>query len=194
MTLRTADLCDDATIEDLLATTQTDVGTALAQIEHLLSRFAEDPRLYFLKGSLLIGQKRFLGAHQALQRALEIEPGYDLARFQLGFFELTSGEAEAAIETWQPLMALPDGNWLRLFAQGLQHLAADRFEQCVALLRAGIAANSDNAPLNADMELIIDKCSEPIAGSPSVSNDAPDTDVSATSLLLGATRSSRRDH
>ena len=81
-----------------------------------------------------------------------------LARFQLGFFELTSGEAVRALATWEPLDTLPEGHYLGHFVTGLRHLIADRFADAIAALEAGIAVNDENAPLNRDMQLIIDEC------------------------------------
>src|SRR6185369_9480952 len=148
---------------------------------------------HFLKGSLQIGLKRFVGAHHSLSAAVALAPEFHLARFQLGFFELTSGEAAAASDTWAPLFAVlePD-HWMRRFVEGLEHLAADRFADCIHCLRAGIAANQENAPLNADMALVIAKCEEQLGTGPSESGGANTADadeispeISATSFLLG---------
>ena len=173
---------------ELLAIAQNDTQQGIAALDAALGEFPEDARLHFLKGSLLIGEKRFIAAHAAMSNAIRLDPGYDLARFQLGFFELTSGEAEAAMATWTPLKALAGDSYLRLFVAGLEHLIADRFEPCVSCLRDGISRNRDNAPLNADMELIISRCADLIAGSAKAEADGSEEAVSATSLLLGIAR------
>lgn len=180
--------CDDATMQQALAVAAEDSQAGIGAIEQLLADYPDDARLHFLKGSLLIGIKRFIGAHQSLQRALEIAPGFDLARFQLGFFELTSGEGASAIRTWLPLKTLPATHYLHRFSEGLEHLISDRFEQCIACLREGIAVNAENPPLNNDMQLIIDKCSHLLSEHPADHATAENTEVSATSLLLGASR------
>lgn len=187
------DLCGDEAMRQALAEVEAGAEEGLAHIEQLLAAFPLDPRLHFLKGSLLVGLKRFVGAHVAMSRAIEIAPDYALARFQLGFFELTSGEAEAAFRTWAPLDALASGTWMRLFVEGLRALAEDRFADCVTALRAGIAANSENLPLNADMELIIAEC-ERLGGSGGAERDSAGegTEVSATSFLLGNAGKRRR--
>jgi tetratricopeptide (TPR) repeat protein len=184
----TGTLCDDERMEQVLAEAQADGLGGVAIVEEALAAFPLDPRLHFLKGSLLIGLKRFVGAHKAMSRALEIAPDYHLARFQLGFFELTSGEVDAALDTWQSLDRLPDGHWIRLFAQGLRDLAADRFAACISALRAGIAANDENPALNDDMRLVIAECEK--LGDP-VADELDSPEVSATSFLLG---SGRRNH
>ncbi|MEH3101090.1 hypothetical protein [Sphingomonas adhaesiva] len=180
-------LCDDEGLARLVATIGADAVAGLAEVERLLVAYPDDARLHFLKGSLLVGAKRFVGAHLALSRAVELAPDFDLARFQLGFFELTSGEAAAAVRTWAPLeQSLAEDHWMRLFVTGLRALAEDRYAACREALTAGIAANRDNAPLNADMALIVAECEKlDGAGEGAAAADDP---VSATSLLLGSAR------
>lgn len=179
-----SELCDDALLQRVMAEAGEDSALGVLAIDRALADHPRDPRLHFLKGSLLIGLKRFVEAHDALSQAIEIAPDFALARFQLGFFELTSGEAESALSTWRPLHGLPPGTWLLTFVQGLEHLIADRFEACIAALQAGIAANTENLPLNHDMELIIEKCRELLASQQDSQSPSDETEVSATSLLL----------
>jgi hypothetical protein len=150
----------------------------LEEVARLLGEFPEDPRLHFLHGSLLAGQSRYPEARKAMATALAIAPGYALARFQLGFLELTSGEPGLALATWAPLDTLPADNPLRVFAEGLQHLIGDRFAETVRLLEYGIGLNRDNPAMNADMRLIIRELEQKAL--------APEADdaVSAAHLLL----------
>lgn len=184
------ELCSDEALQNIVAAADDDAQRALANIAEALADFPGDPRLYFLKGSLLIGLGHFIEAHQALARAVAIAPDYAIARFQLGFFELTSGEAEASLVSWAPLKDLPDGHWLRSFVSGLEHLIADRFAACIDALRAGVAANDENAPLNRDMELIITECSALLASrkAPAKDEEVSPTEVSSASFLLGLHR------
>jgi len=179
------DLCADETMQQLLVTASEDSQRGVEAIAAALEEYPGDPRLHFLKGSLLIGLQRFIEAHGSLSRALEIAPDYHIARFQLGLFELTSGEADAAAATWKPLHALASVHPLATFARGLEALIADRFEQCIAMLREGIAANDENLPLNRDMELVIEQCQALLAAQapPRDAGDRADA-VSATSFLL----------
>jgi tetratricopeptide (TPR) repeat protein len=178
-------LCDDDGMQRILALAAGDAEGAVAAIGRALADFPGDARLHFLKGSLLVGLKRFIGAHQAMSRAVEIAPDYHIARFQLGFFELTSGEADAAIRTWQPLEVLPGDHWMRLFVVGLTRLIEDRFAESIASLRAGIAANDEVLPLNDDMRLIIAQCESLQGKTPQADADTAGDEVSATSFLLG---------
>jgi tetratricopeptide (TPR) repeat protein len=190
MTSNMPNLCDDSLMQEIVRQSDADNIKGVADIDKALGAYPDDPRLHFLKGSLLIGLKRHVEAHDALVRAVAIAPEFALARFQLGFFELTSGEANTALETWGPLRNLPEGHWIRGFVTGLEHLIADRFEACIASLKNGMAANDENPPLNKDMQLIITKCEELLADKPPTQLD--DGEVSAASLLLRSSGASKQ--
>lgn len=173
-------LCSDEEMTQLLAAMQSDGPDELALAERLIDAYPEDARLHFLRGSLLAGSGRPIEAHASLSRAVALAPEFVLARFQLGFFELTSGEAARALATWAPLDSLPEDHYLSHFVAGLRHLIADRFAEAIATLQAGIAVNEENPPLNRDMQLIIDECAGLSTGSPPASAE----EASATSFLL----------
>src|SRR5689334_11367246 len=115
-------LADDAALATLVEAIKAAPQEQLAPVDELLARYPEDARLHFLRGSLLAGSQRYIEAHAALKRAVELAPDYAIARFQLGFFQLTSGETANALETWGRLDALPDGHYLRKFVDGLRSL------------------------------------------------------------------------
>eukprot|EP01037_Dinobryon_pediforme_P019410 gene19410-19828_t len=179
MTVDAGSRCGDDDIQQVVALAGQSPAAGIQAIEVLQTRYPDDPRLHFLRGSLLIGQRRHIAAHAALSRAVELDPGMVIARFQLGFFELTSGEVDASRQTLAPLLDLPDSHYLKQFALGLNSLVHDRFAECVDHLRRGQSLNQENVPLNRDMELIIGKCQELAGSAPST-----DEDFSATSLML----------
>lgn len=170
-------LADEQAMQALLRVVGEDAVAGLAQVGALLADHPDDARLHFLRASLLVGT-RPIEAHAAFRRAVALAPDFALARFQLGFFELTSGEGARAIATWEPLLALPDGHYLRHFAVGLTHLIHDRFADAVAALREGMARNTETPPLSADMQLLIAECEAQAVGAP-----VP-TEASAASFLL----------
>lgn len=189
MTNETSPFCDDARMQAIVAATEADSQRGVEAIDRALAEWPEDPRLHFLRGSLLIGLRRFIEAHAALAVAVRLAPEFHIARFQLGFFELTSGEADAARASWAPLaQALPPDHYLARFVAGLEALIADRFADAIAALRQGIAANIENPPLNTDMALIIEKCEELLAQQPEAERQEASDAVSATSFLLGTRR------
>jgi len=175
--------CPDEDLRTLIEAMNEGAEAPLAIADALLVRYPDDARLHFLRGSMLAGSGRLIEAHDSLARAVALAPDYAIARFQLGFFQLTSGEADAALETWGRLDRLPHDNYLRIFADGLRALIRDEFSAAIQKLQSGLARNTENPPLNRDMQLIVDKISALQQG-----DDAP---ISETSLILG--QFSRRD-
>ncbi len=174
--------CSDEDMGRLIAAAQDGGGGALAIADRLIERHPGDARLHFLRGSFLAAGGRPIEAHEALAQAVTLAPDFALARFQLGLFELTSGEAARAMATWQPLGSLAPTQYLARFVAGLTHLIHDRFAEARAALLAGIAANDENPPLNRDMQLVVDQCADHL---PSTEAPAPGEPASATSFLLG---------
>ncbi len=174
-------LCDNVSIENLTQAMNMAPQDQLPQMEMLLAQFPEDPRLHFLYGSTLISAGRIIEAHRSLTRAVELAPDFAIARFQLGLFQLTSGEANTALATFGPLDRLPDAHYLRAFVDGLRCLIRDDFVGTIENLRRGIDLNQENAPLNKDMQIIIDQSAPLLAGA---TQEAASSDVSETSLIL----------
>lgn len=172
--------CDESRLQVLLGLYSTEAPQRIEATQKLIGEFPDDARLHFMLGSTLIGDGRLIEGHAALTRAVELQPDFAIARFQLGLFQLTSGEADNALDTWGRLDRLPEGHYLRRFVDGLRALIRDEFARCVEHLRAGIALNTENPPLNNDMRLIIEKCEE-IETRPNASSEAPMTE---TALIL----------
>jgi hypothetical protein len=67
-----------------------------------------------------------------------------------------------SIATWAPLESLEETAALKFFKRGLEALIRDDFPACVALLRHGIDLNTQNAPLNRDMGMIIERVNQTV--------------------------------
>ena len=173
-------LSSDLQLQELMASISAGAGDDIALVDRALAGFPQDPRLHFLRGSLLAGIGRPIEALSSLKKAVALAPDFAIARFQLGFFQLTSGEATEALSTWGPLALLPEGHYLRSFVGGLTYLIRDEFPHAIEHLQLGIAANDENPPLNRDMQLIIDRIAQ--IGTAAERTDSPG---SATSFLLG---------
>ena len=184
-------LCDDQTLQELISAIQAGAKDELERADRLLVEFPEDGRLHFLRGSLLAGIGRSIEALSALRKAVDLAPDMAIARFQLGFFLLTSGDPAEALSVWGPLAMLPDGHYLRFFVGGLTHLIRDEFTDAVRNLEEGMAANPENPALNSDMGLIVEQIAKlPVDGDDRTDND----EVSATSMLLGQFAPGRTTH
>ena len=149
--------CPEGKITALLAAVGADMRRGMRDLDTMLGEYPQDARLHFLKGSLLAGEQDYSAARAAMRHAVDLAPDYHVARFQLGFLLLTSGEPHAAQEAWGPLHALPSDQYLHIFVQGLCHLIRDEFAETIKLLQKGITLNNENLPMNRDMQLIIEE-------------------------------------
>lgn len=187
-------LCPGDTLDALIAQLQHDDDGGLARLGDLLGAWPLDPRLHFLQGSVLAGLQRYDEGRRAMARAVEITPDYALARFQLGFLDLTSGRALDAVAVWTPLVNLPEDEPLRLLAEGLMNLASDRFSEARRLLARGMELNTAVPLVNADMQLILDQIANLPDAAPPHGDASPltptleDTPASAVDLLLQQSR------
>jgi Flp pilus assembly protein TadD len=148
---------------------QNERGSARGLLEQAVQAHPGDPRPLLLLAAELIHAKEIDRAEAAYIAALQLAPGYAIARFQLGLLQLTSARPAAALATWAPLEGLAEADPLRLFKQGLEALIRDDFEQARRWLLEGIAHNKDNPPLNRDMQLVLDR----IAGAPARGDAQP---------------------
>ena len=90
-------LCSDEDIAALAQDMRAGAADQVERVDALLGAHPEDSRLHFLRGSMLIGVGRLIEAHASLRQAVALAPDFAIARFQLGFFQLTSGEATGSL-------------------------------------------------------------------------------------------------
>jgi tetratricopeptide (TPR) repeat protein len=183
MAERQDEACPAAALAEALETLGQDEHGGLTQVELLSARYPRDARLHFLAGSVLAGQQRYADARQRMATAVELAPGYAVARFQLGLLDLSSGDAATAEEVWLPLQERGEEDALRLFAAGLRHLARDQFEEAIDLLRRGIARNEEHPLISRDMQMVIDEA-EAKRAEAGASLEPEPTPLSATHMLL----------
>lgn len=194
------DYCDDETLNRLAQMMASADSSASNMIDTLLGRYPNDPRLGFLHASLLVSSGQLVAAHAAFARTLQLAPDFALARYQYGFFLLTSGEVDRALEVWGPLDQLPDGNYLRHALEGMRSLVRDDFASMHRHFSLAIQTNTENEPLNHDLRLLMTQISaatqahaaeaEPLgssltvepSGSPTPAEN--DQSISEASLLL----------
>ena len=132
-------------------------------LQQIKSAVAQDPgnaELRYLLGAELAQQRDYDGAVIEMRTALAIDPNLHFARLQLGLLYLTMARPNESVEIWGPLEKLEDSAALKSFKRGLEALIRDDFPACIKLLQRGIELNTQNAPLNRDMSMIIDRVRE----------------------------------
>ena len=127
----------------------------LSELEKAVSADSENPALRHLLGAHYAQVGRMEEAERELYRAISLDPQAHIARMQLGMVYLTKGEPHRAVSTLGPLESLDDANALKSFKRGLEALIRDDFAGCTRWLNQGIAQNSTNPALNADMRQIL---------------------------------------
>ncbi|MBS0253852.1 MAG: hypothetical protein JSS36_01235 [Proteobacteria bacterium] len=185
--------CSPDRLDTLVASLRQDGALGLQALDESLRQWPLDPRLHFLRGSVLAGLQRYDEGRADMARAVEIAPDFALARFQLGFLDLTSGRPMDALGVWSALGALPPEAPLRIFAEGLASLAADDFPEARRQLERGMALNHEHPLVNADMQLIVDEIDKRAAaampaGKSGVDVAAADGASSAVDMLLRQSR------
>lgn len=190
MTTMTLSLLDQAELLQLAlnASAADDSGTAIAYLKEAVGRPDATSVAHYILGAEYAQIKMYDRAAGEMEAALALDPALAIARLQLGLLWLTGGNAAQALLVLGPLAELPDNEALRLFGQGLCHLAKDELAQARELLLAGIAANTQNPPLNGDMQRMvgeIDALSAPAAAQEAPAEPEPAAE-DAHRLLLSA--------
>ena len=129
----------------------------VAQLERQVAAEPSNPGLRHLLAAEYAQAGEYSRAGLEFYNVLALNPEAHVARFQWGLLELTLCEIRRAQEVWAPLEALPDGAALKSFKRGMEALMRNEFRVCARLLEEGILANFENAPLNDDMRLILQK-------------------------------------
>ncbi len=129
-------------------------------ITELRQAAANDPRngeLRYLLGVALAEHRLYQEAVLELSAAVALNPLLHTARLQLGLLHLTLAQTQHATAVLAPLENLEDDVALKHFKRGLEALAVDDFSTALASLERGIQLNTENPPLNGDMQLIADR-------------------------------------
>ncbi len=138
-------------------------------LQQIRAAVASDPRnaeLRYLLGAELAQQREYDAAVVEMRTALELDPNLHFARLQLGLLYLTMAQPSDSIAIWAPLEGLEETAALKAFKRGLEALIRDDFPACINYLQQGIHLNTQNAPLNRDMSMIVSRVRE--AGVPVV--------------------------
>ena len=155
-------------------------------VDELRRAVVNDPRnaeLRYLLGAEMAQQKDYDGAVMEMSAAIALNPTLHVARFQLGLLHLTMARPDHALTVLGPLENLDDSAALKYFKRGLEALIKDDFSNCIDHLQRGIELNRDNAPLNRDMTMLMEKVKEAAANSKPPDTSAPNTEQSSESSV-----------
>ena len=134
-----------------------DVSQAIALLKSAAATHPADARPLLLLAGLHAQAQDVDQSEAAYLMALQRNPDFAIARFQLGLLQFTCGRPNVALGTWTPLERFPEDHPLRLFAQAFDFLAQDRAGDALRSLSEGVARNTDNPPLNQDMVRLIER-------------------------------------
>lgn len=139
----------------LEASARNDTDAALSLLQQAGAEAPSSALPQFLLAAEFAQLGRIAEAEAAYANAVLLAPDLHIARYELGTLQFTSGRAALALVTWQPLMQLPDSDALKLFVKGYAELAQDAFDAALDWFTRGMAANTANAALNANIRLLV---------------------------------------
>ena len=88
-------LCPDETLAVLVAMLQAGEEDATPKLHDLTARFRQDPRLHFLSGSMMAGQKDYEGARKAMTVRAAVAAAREAGRKYISVASEILGEAAA---------------------------------------------------------------------------------------------------
>jgi len=143
----------------LQASQANDTQKSIDLIKSAIDQSPDDARMWYMLGSLYTNIGIYDKAISNMEKALELDQNYSIARFHLGLLFLMSGRQEIAETTWNLLDDLGRTHYLSLFKAGLLKLVEDQLQEGIDLIQSGIDNNHLNESLNKDMETVIEHAS-----------------------------------
>lgn len=139
----------------LQASKANDTQKSIGLIKAAIEQSPQDARMRYMLGSLYANIGIYDKAVRNMEKSLELDQNYGIARFHLGLLYLMSGRQADAESTWAPLESNGEDHYLTLFKTGLLKIANDDIDHGIQLIKAGIDKNQLNDSLNKDMETVI---------------------------------------
>jgi len=169
----------------IAASQANDSSAALEMFNQACKEEQDSAWPHFLLGAELAQLGRITEAEAAYANAVIVVPDFHVARFELGTLQFTSGRPAIAVVTWHPLLDLPDANALKLFVQGYIALGQDAFDSALSYFSQGILANTENAPLNGNIQLLVNEI-EKLRQAQPVDTEVPPVESTDNHFLLSA--------
>jgi len=134
-----------------------DPDAALVAFTEALRLQPANALAHFLAGSELAGRGSIEQAELELLTSVVLSPAFQLARYQLGLLQYSSGRAALALGTWAPLTDSDPHSHLASFVRGFSALAADDFAGARREFEKGLALNHDNPAMSQDIRQLLDR-------------------------------------
>ena len=161
------------------ASNKGDHHAALTYLKEALDQEPQNAKAQYLLAAEHAELGLFDRAIAGMQSALTLEPGLEMARFQLGLLLLQGNQVDAGKAEFAQLGQSADQG-LRAFATAMIALCEDRTAAAQEQLALGLAHSDHNPALKADMQRMLDRL---MGGSQPVSKVVePET----ASVFLGA--------
>lgn len=174
---------DDPLQAGLAASRRNDVEAALAFFAEACAALPTDPMPQFLLGSELASAGQMDRAEAALANAVLLAPGFQVARYQLGLLQFSSGRPATALVTWAPLIAQDPDNALSHFVRGFAALAQDDLRGARASFEAGLSRPIENAAIAADIEKVLARIAQ-VSGGERVRPEAEQQEADGLHVLI----------
>ncbi len=156
----TLDEADTLLQAGLAASQANDAQRALELFAQASALFPASGMPHFLAGSEYAALGQIEQAEAELANAVLLAPAFHIARYQLGLLQFSSGRAAAALVSWQPLFDLDEKQALGHFVRGFAALAQDDFLGAKGNFETGLARNTDNPALSADIQKVLQGISD----------------------------------
>jgi tetratricopeptide (TPR) repeat protein len=156
MTTSPLAMLDQAELLQLAITSgrRNDAASTLSYLKEAVSRPDASAKAHFLLGAEYAEISLYERAISHMEMALQLDPGFNIARLQLGLLVLSCGDGARAESILQ--VTCESENPLTLFAKGLVHLIHDQFHPALDCIEQGMAQNHENPALNKNMQRIVD--------------------------------------
>lgn len=155
MTISETTMLDSLISEGLAASQADNSPRAIDRFERAIALAPGEGLPRYLLAAELAARGDMDKAESAFASAVRLAPEFAMARFQLGLLQFSSGRAELALLTWQPLRALPQTDPLPHLVAGFEVLAIDQFDEALGHFQRGLALNHGNDALSGDIEKVI---------------------------------------
>ena len=129
---------------------------AIVQLELSLEK-KPHVKTYYLLAAEYAEIGMYEHAIKGMQTAIQLDPKFWVAYFQLGLLYLIQDQVTEAIQTWEVLQQLDESDPFYFIGAGMIQLANNNFNKAIKYLEKGISCNTINSYLNEEIATILDK-------------------------------------